>query len=85
METKQDQQKVIYTGTIPQCPHCKKPTKRTGGGGSTTLMYYQPVYNEKGENTNPDRNINTSSWNCFDCGKEYSVSGNHADGYYYKD
>ena len=83
METKKEPIPVMYTGSIPQCPHCKKPTKRTGGGGRTTLAYYQPMYDEKGNNTNPDRNTNTSNWQCLDCGKNYSISGNHADGYYY--
>ena len=84
METKQEAKKVIYTGSIPQCPYCEKPTKRTGGGGAVTAMYFAPIYDEKGNNTNPDRNIHTSGWHCYDCGKDYTTSGNHTDGYYYK-
>ncbi len=75
--------KVIYTGSIPQCPHCKKPTVRTEGMSMTTCMYFQPVYNEQGENTNPDRNTTTTDWHCNSCGNTYVVSGNDTDGYKY--
>ena len=30
--------KVMLTGSLPQCPHCKKPTERTEGE-STTIEY----------------------------------------------
>lgn len=75
---------VIYTNNIPQCPHCNKPTKRSGSSmGSTTTMYFPPFYDENGNNTNPDRNISTSYWHCHECGKEYTVSGNDVDGFHY--
>ncbi len=72
------------TNGVPICPNCKKPTKRTGGMGSRTLMYFEPVYNENGINTNPDRNISTTSWNCLECGESYTVSGNSVNGYSYR-
>ncbi len=78
-------QKVIETGGIPQCPHCQKPTRRTGGTGSITAAYYKPVYDENGHNTNPDRNTRTSHWQCLECMGTYSTAGNNTDGYYYKD
>lgn len=78
-----EKEKVIYTGNIPQCPNCKRPTKRTGGGGTVTAMYYQPVYDENGVNTNPDRNTRTSMWECLDCNKRYVTKGNNVDGYFY--
>lgn len=81
MET--ERQKVIDTGGIPQCPYCKKPTKRTGVGGSVTCMYFLPVYDEHGNNTNPDRNTRTSGWECFECKKHYTTAGNYTDGFYY--
>lgn len=83
MET-DERKKVVYTGDIPQCPYCKKPTPRTGGGGAVTAAYYPPMYDEEGNNTNPDRNIKTSHWKCITCDKGYTVSGNIADGYYYQ-
>lgn len=75
--------KVIYTGSIPQCPYCEKPTKRTGGLELVTLVYFEPIYDEKGNNTNPDRNIQTSQWHCYSCEKYYTVKGNGVDGYHY--
>jgi len=78
------QEKVIETNGIPQCPYCKKPTRRSGGMTSITAAYYQPIYDENGNNTNPDRNTITSSWECLECNKNYSTVGNHTDGFYYK-
>lgn len=78
-----ERQKVINTGSIPQCPYCEKPTKRTGGSGATTSVYYAPVYDENGNNINPDRNIRTSRWMCMGCNKWYYTEGNNTDGFYY--
>jgi hypothetical protein len=75
--------KLIERSGIPLCPYCKKPTKRTGGCESITAMYFPPVYDENGNNTNPDRNIRTSNWKCFECENEYTTVGNHVDGYKY--
>jgi hypothetical protein len=83
METTTNVNKVVYTGNIPQCPYCKKPTKRTGGIGTVTAMYFPPIYDENGINTNPDRNIQTSRWTCNECEKDYEISGNEVDGYHY--
>lgn len=79
-----ERKKVIDTGGIPQCPYCEKPTKRTGGAGSVTCMYFPPIYDENGHNTNPDRNTTTSYWECLECKKNYSTVGNYTDGFYYK-
>ncbi len=76
--------KVIYTGQIPQCPYCEKPTERSGGMGHTTCVYYPPIYNKYGNNINPDRNMTTSYWECLECKKQYTISGNTVEGFYYK-
>lgn len=79
-----EKEKVIYTNDIPQCPYCKKPTKRSGGDGwTTTCVYYPPMYDENGVNTNPDRNTSSTSYSCEECGKSYVISGNDYDGYKY--
>ena len=78
-----ERQKVIFTGLIPQCPYCNKPTRRTSFAGSVTLAYYQPSYDEKGNNVNPDRNIHTDHYQCLECNKNYTTKGNHVDGFYY--
>lgn len=79
-----ENEKAIMTNGIPQCPHCKRPTKRTGSsGGRTTLAYYPPSYDENGNNTNPDRNTTTRSWTCLECGKSYNTASS-IDGCYYK-
>lgn len=83
-QTEKEREKVINTNGVPRCPHCKKPTRRTGGSGETTLAYYAPIYDENGKNTNPNRNTSTNNWQCLDCGKAYITTGNHADGYFYK-
>jgi len=78
----EEQNKVIYTGSIPQCPHCEKPTTRIPKDSYTTCMYYPPVYDENGNNTNPDRNTTTTDYSCLDCQNEYTVSRN-IDGSFY--
>lgn len=81
--SKMKEQKVIDINGIPQCPYFMKPTKRNGGGGSITCMYYPHVYDEHGVNTNHDRNIRTSGCKFLACGKQYITVGN-IDGFYYE-
>jgi len=76
--------KYKTTNGIPICPYCKKPTIRSGGGGTKTLAYFAPVYDKEGKNTNPDKNIITYSWRCNECGKDYKTKGNSIDGFDYK-
>lgn len=63
---------AIMTNGIPMCPYCRKPTKRTAGGVSSTCVYYPPVYDAMGNNTNPDRNSFFTSYKCFECNGSYS-------------
>ena len=73
-----------YTNGIPICPYCKKPTKRSGGGMSTcTAVYYPPMYDENGVNTNPDRNTISTEYYCEECGNNYTIRGNNTDGFNY--
>lgn len=74
---------VIFTGSIPECPHCKKPTIRTAGMSLVTAVYYPPVYDEKGNNTNPDRNKQTSHYKCNECENNYCIIGNQFEGFVY--
>lgn len=83
MTKEKDGSKVVYTNNIPQCPYCQKPTKRNSIGQSSTCMYYPPKYNEKGINTNPDRNTITSVWHCDECKKGFAIKGNEVDGFNY--
>ncbi|HWY09831.1 MAG TPA: hypothetical protein VN026_00830 [Bacteroidia bacterium] len=85
MENETEKEKVIMTGSVPQCPYCKKPTIRTQSGMNTvTAMYYPPRYDENGNNINPDRNTRTSGWHCEGCGKDYATAGNYTEGFHYK-
>lgn len=79
----QEAKEVVYTGEIPQCPVCEKPTIRIPMGQSKTLLYYQPSYDENGVNTNPDRNRVTKSFLCKNCDRDYCIQGNDHDGYKY--
>lgn len=74
---------AILTGQIPQCPICRKPTERKQGMKSRTCMYYPPIYDKLGNNTNPDLNTETAFYTCLDCDTEYSVKGNSTQGFYY--
>jgi len=75
--------KVNYTGLIPQCPYCKKPTKRSQGGSVTTVMYFRPTYDEKGNEITTDSNITTTDWYCFECNQHFEIKGNSIEGYNY--
>lgn len=75
--------KAIFTGEVPMCPFCAKPTKRHDNGSTKTLCYYPPMYNDKGINTNPDRNSITHYYKCLDCNKDFAIKGNETDGYCY--
>ena len=64
---------------LPLCPYCKKPTKRTSSGGSVTMLYFQPIYDENGVNTNPDRNWRSETWHCLECERDYGYGTNGED------
>lgn len=49
------------------CPECKKEDKKSivqEHGGISTLMYYQPFYDEDGKRHNHDGNRFTMSYSC---------------------
>jgi len=73
---------VKYTGLTPICPYCDKPTVRSSGMSATTLLAYIPIYNEEGINTNPDKNITTSKFNCHTCNREYIVCSQGSKSWY---
>lgn len=41
-------------------------------GGSSTMTYYPPIYNAKGQNINPDKNIFYYNRRCLSCGKAWT-------------
>ena len=51
----------------PECP--REDCRFAYGGGSTTLAYYQPIYDKNGVNINPDRNTTTFEVSCGSCGR----------------
>ena len=64
---------VVSSIDLPICPYCKVPTRRMAGPGMTTLVYYPPIYDANGINTNPDRNTVKDAWTCLDCNKTFNV------------
>ncbi len=75
--------KVELTGSVPICPHCQVPTTRTSGMSVSHAVYYPPIYDKNGVNTNPDKNDSTTEYKCLECNEDYTVGGNHIDGYFY--
>ncbi len=67
--------KIIYTGTIPQCPYCEKPTQRTEGMSMVTALYHAPVYDCNGLNINPAKNECSTEWVCLECKNNYVTRG----------
>lgn len=78
-----EEKEVIYTGNVPQCPNCNVPTKRSEGMSARTCVHYVPVYDKEGNNNNPDRNVTTTGYHCFNCRVPFTVKGNSIDGYKY--
>jgi len=74
---------IEFTNGVPICPYCQIPTIREAGCSMQTNVYYPPVYNEKGENTNPDRNYIVKNYRCRKCNKDYSIAGNYVSGWEY--
>lgn len=52
---------------------CEKPTVKISNG-RTTAMYFLPILDKHGNNTNPDRNKTLYDCECFNCGKKWSTS-----------
>ena len=75
--------KVIYTGEIPQCPYCEKPTQRKSLGASKTLLFFTPTFNKEGVNKNPDINTIKQGYKCQECLNNYGIKGNPVDGFKY--
>lgn len=57
-----------------QCPKCGSQA-REERWVTSTLVYYTPIYDENGVNTNPDRNAITTLWECRSCGEKYETKG----------
>lgn len=55
-------------------PTCEKECRFTHSGGSTTMMYYPPVYDKHGNNINPDGNITSGTTTCLVCNKKWNYS-----------
>ena len=53
------------------CPNGGVGCRVTEGMGTTTLAFYQPVYNEFGVNNNPDMNTTTIPLSCSTCGRKF--------------
>lgn len=53
----------------PTCP--RNDCRYIFESGMTTAVYYQPVYNKRGENVNPDGNVTTGSVVCSACNKRW--------------
>lgn len=55
-------------------PNCEGECRFQFGMGMTTCMYYPPVYDKHGNNTNPDGNITSGSVACNVCNKQWGYS-----------
>lgn len=65
---------VTYTNGIPICPVCDKPTPRGDTGFSTsTCMGFSRSYDKNGKDISINPNISTHSYNCHECGNQFTV------------
>lgn len=49
------------------------------GPTTTTCMYYPPVYDKHGNNTNPDGNITSGGLKCVVCNRKWSYSRRYGE------
>lgn len=52
-------------------PTCEKECRFQYGISTTTCMYFPPVFDKHGNNTNPDGNITSGTVKCSTCGHEW--------------
>lgn len=55
-------------------PDCKGECRFLESCTSQTDMYYPPIYNKFGRNTNPDMNITYGTVRCLTCNKRWSTA-----------
>lgn len=55
-------------------PSCNKQCSFTHTQGMTTLVYYIPIYDKNGVNTNPDGNTTTSEVYCSTCKTKWKAT-----------
>lgn len=46
---------------------------------TTTCSYFPPVYDRKGNNLNPDRNLVTQTFKCTVCNRRWNLSNRGPD------
>ena len=57
---------------IPECPICKKGTKRSYHGSTRTCLGWTQMYDENGNPINNDPNTVTSYFQCEECKTQYA-------------
>lgn len=55
-------------------PFCDKDCRFVYGYTTTTCMYYAPIYDKNGVNTNPDGNITSGRVKCTTCNTSWYSS-----------
>lgn len=64
-------------------PNCQNDCRFVEVGPSmTTSMYFPPVYDKNGNNTNPDGNITSGTLSCRICNKTWSYSTQYSNTQY---
>jgi hypothetical protein len=60
-------------------PGCEKECIFRGSMTTTTAMYYQPIYDKKGNNLNPDGNITSGTISCAVCNRLWVSSTQYGE------
>lgn len=55
------------------CPKCESNERIMELSVCTTCVGYPVIYNEKGENINPNRIFSTHNLQCLKCGERFEV------------
>lgn len=63
---------MTFTNPNPECE--REDCTFESHGMSTTCMYFPPIYDKHGNNTNPDKNTTTERLKCLTCKRKWLVS-----------
>lgn len=58
---------------------CDKNCRFIQGVSMTTAMYFTPIYDKNGVNTNPDGNITSSKVSCVTCHRKWHTSTQYGE------
>ena len=71
---------MVFNSPNPTCQNdCRFSTQ---GFSTTTAMYFDPIYDKKGNNLNPDGNITSGTIACSICNRQWVAKTQYGETLY---